>query len=310
MGRADVYLQPEAPDPVLTDDLVLDLTRRHVGTAATVTTVDESGGEARVYIVDDAVVVKTQRPHRLRPRTSLAKEAYLLDRLGTQLGQRIPRLLGFDRVDTEQGTVEYVCMTRMPGIAVRTATIPADARARVLRELGRLLRTLHDVKVDHDRLPTDSDPAALRLRLEYGFGDIVDAFAGRDTGLLLPAPLDEVIGRALGSLPQPLSQAPVALHSNPGPPHVFLDPTTGRFTGLIDFGDAYASHPTLDLHRFPDPADRILLRDAYLDGTPAEPEFHLMWTIAMIYTDLAAVAGGSAHTADAAADLAVRLDSL
>src|SRR5215470_13558183 len=98
MGRADVYLQPEAPDPVLTDDLVLDLARRHVRTAAAVTTVDESGGEARVYVVDDAVVVKTQRPHRLRPRTSLAKEAYLLDRLGARLGDRIPRLLGFDRV--------------------------------------------------------------------------------------------------------------------------------------------------------------------------------------------------------------------
>src|SRR6185369_9281039 len=81
MGRADVYPQPEAGDPVLADYVVLDLARRHVHDAVRVTTVDESGGEARVYIIDDAVVVKTQRPNRLRPRTSLAKEAYLLDHL-------------------------------------------------------------------------------------------------------------------------------------------------------------------------------------------------------------------------------------
>jgi hypothetical protein len=33
-------------------------------------------------------------------------------------------------------------------------------------------------------------------------------------------------------------------------------------------------------------------------------EFHLMWTVAMIYTDLAAVATGSQHAAAAARDLA------
>src|SRR5262249_54661814 len=123
MGRADVYLQPEAADPVLNDAVVLQLARRHVPDARAVTAVDESGGEARVYMVDDAVVVKTQRPHRLRPRTSLAKEAYLLDRLAAQLCGRIPRLLGYDRMETELGLVEYVCMTRVPGQAVREAEV-------------------------------------------------------------------------------------------------------------------------------------------------------------------------------------------
>jgi len=309
MGRADVYPQPEAGDPVLADYVVLDLARRHVHDAVRVTTVDESGGEARVYIIDDAVVVKTQRPNRLRPRTSLAKEAYLLDHLAQSLDGRIPRLLGFDRVDTDQGTVEYVCMTRMPGVAIRHATVPTDVRHGVLRELAGLLSTLHHTRIDHDRMPTDTDAAALRRRLEYGFADIVDAFAGRDLAPL-PAPLGEVIERTLASLPAESSQAPLPLHSNPGPSHVLVDPDTGRFTGLIDFGDADASHPVLDLHRFADPADRILLRKAYLDGASAGPEFDLMWTVAMIYSDLAAIAGGSPHTADALRDLAVRLDNL
>lgn len=79
MGRADVYLQPQAADPVLGNDLVLELARRHAPHARVVTEVDESGGEARAYFIDDDLVVKTQRPHRLRPRTSLSKEAYLLE---------------------------------------------------------------------------------------------------------------------------------------------------------------------------------------------------------------------------------------
>jgi hypothetical protein len=172
-----------------------------------------------------------------------------------------------------------------------------------------MLRTVHANSVDHRRMPTDHDAPDVRRRLVYGFADIDDAFTEPDRARL-PAPLDEIIGRALDSVPAELNQAAVPLHSNPGPPHVFVDPDTGRFTGLIDFGDAYASHPALDLHRFPDPADRIHLRDAYLDCTPASAEFNLMWTVAMIYTDLAAIAGGSPHADDSLRDLAVRLDSL
>jgi len=69
-----------------------------------------------------------------------------------------------------------------------------------------------------------------------------------------------------------LDQPPVPLHSNPGPTHVFTDPEC-RFTGLIDFGDAYAAHPALDLRSWPDPEDRLLLREAYLDGRTAEVEW-------------------------------------
>src|SRR6185436_568491 len=142
--RGDVYLQPDAADPVLADAVVLSLCARHAPRVRAVTGVDESGGEARVYLVDDAIVLKTQRPHRLRPRTSLAKEAYLLDLLASD---QVPRLLGYDRVETEQGAVEYLCMTRIPGRAVRRVTLPAQARRSVLTALGGVLRTVHAISV-------------------------------------------------------------------------------------------------------------------------------------------------------------------
>src|SRR4051812_29204600 len=79
---------------------VLRLARPHLPAASApsrVRGVDESGGEARVYLLDGDVVVKTQRPHRVRPRTSLRKEAGLLAALGDRLAGRISRLYGYDR---------------------------------------------------------------------------------------------------------------------------------------------------------------------------------------------------------------------
>jgi hypothetical protein len=71
----DIYSQPHAADPVLEERTVLDLVRRHGVRCSALTGVDETGGEARVYVLDDQLMLKVQRPHRLRPRTSLEKEA-------------------------------------------------------------------------------------------------------------------------------------------------------------------------------------------------------------------------------------------
>jgi Ser/Thr protein kinase RdoA (MazF antagonist) len=310
MGRGDVYSQPDAPDPVLPAATVLDLARRHLPSAAEVTGVDESGGEARAYLVDGGAVLKTQRPHRLRPRTSLAKEAYLLDTFGPQLGAAIPRLLGYDRVDTADGPVEYVLMTRMPGVAAAGLDIPPAARPVLLADLGRLLATLHTIAADDPVVPRDPDAAAVRRRLEFAFADIADALVERPGAWRLPVSLDQVAARVLDAVPPTLSAPPVTLHSNPGPVHVFVDPVTYAMTGVIDLGDAYASQPAFDLNRWASPADRIAIRDGYLGGEPAEPGFTLMWTIAMAYTDSAAVAGGSVHADRAATDLMTRLDEL
>lgn len=60
----DIYLQPGAADDVLANELVLSLVRKHVPNAQAVTAIDESGGEARAYVVDNAFILKTQRPQQ------------------------------------------------------------------------------------------------------------------------------------------------------------------------------------------------------------------------------------------------------
>src|SRR4051812_48924147 len=136
MGRADVYSQPEAPDPVLPEDVVRDLVHPHLPAGAGLTPgmqVDESGGEARAYLFDRSdsaagVVVKTQRPHRLRPRTSLGKEAALLEALAGPLAGRIPAIYGYEQVDTVAGPVELIVMSRVAGQSIGGRTVPPTAR--------------------------------------------------------------------------------------------------------------------------------------------------------------------------------------
>ena len=179
MGRADTYSQPEAPDPVLPADVVLGLARVHVPSATRLLGVDESGGEARVYFLDGDVVVKAQRPHRLRPRTSLAKEAHMLEALAVPLATHVPRLFGYDEVDTDVGRVEFIVMSRMPGTATRHVEVKGAARSQLLAEVGRALRSVHCLDVaalrDTGLFPAQDDATALRRRLELGFADIVDA---------------------------------------------------------------------------------------------------------------------------------------
>jgi aminoglycoside phosphotransferase (APT) family kinase protein len=103
------------------------------------------------------MVLKVQRPHRRRPRTSLAKEAHLLHELGPVLGDRIPRPLGYDQLDTDEGPVEYLCLSRVPGRAVGQLPLTPEERRLVVAELGPLLRRLHGARIDPSATPVDAD---------------------------------------------------------------------------------------------------------------------------------------------------------
>jgi len=57
----DFYPQPDVPDPVLANELVLSLVGRHVPAAKEVTGEDESGSEARTYAVSAGKVPAPMR---------------------------------------------------------------------------------------------------------------------------------------------------------------------------------------------------------------------------------------------------------
>jgi hygromycin-B 7''-O-kinase len=289
----DTYLQPEKPDPVLDAETVLALARRHVPSARAVTAVDETGGEARTYAIDDDVIFKTQRPHRLRPRTSQEKEVLFLNELARVPEIPVPRVLGYGK----EGNIEYTVLTRMPGIAVRRADLTGEPRRAMLRDLGRVLRRIHAIPqgamATSGLFPGDRSAEDFHARLAEAFGDAVAPLRAAEGAWDLAETPEEVAARALACLPA--SDLRVALHSNPAPEHTFVDERTGKYTGTIDFGDAYISHPTLDLRRWRDPADRETLFAGYTADAPVDDEFRTIWEIVQILTDMSVIAISPEH---------------
>jgi len=289
MVFADTYSQPGAPDPVLSDSRVLELARRHARSVQKVTAIDESGGEARAYMLDDDLVFKTQRPPQLRRRTSLQKEAFILGHLAAEAALPVPRVLGYAR----ENDVEYILMTRIPGAPLDSTSLAGAARAAVLEELGATLRRVHlvDQKAMENSglIPGDKRPADLHDRLSAMFGHLIAALAA-DKRWTAEFDLRAVADQLLADLPA--STPPVTLHSNPGPEHCFIDPASSRFTGLIDFGDAYRSHPALDVRSWASLADSQRMLAGYRAAGPLPEGFEHVWRTGIIVTQLRLAARG------------------
>lgn len=293
----DTYSQPGAPDPVLSDDRVLELARRHAESAGKVTAVDESGGEARAYMCDDDLVFKTQRPHRLRPRTSLEKEAVILGQLAVLADVPVPRVLGYGR----EPDVEYLLMTRVPGACLQSVALTGPARVAVLEQAGATLRQIHNADQSamekSDLIPGDGSPDGLHIRLTGAFDRLITELE-TDARWSTQIDLRAVARQCLDGLP--LAAAPVTLHSNPGPEHCFVDPASGQFTGLIDFGDAYRSHPALDVRSWRSVDDSRHMLSGYRSLGPLPDGFERVWRAGLITTTLRLATRGHCEPAQAA----------
>ena len=287
MLPSDIYSQPSADDPVLDVGTVLNIARRHVSSCTAVTGIYESGGEARVYNIDDDIIVKVQRPHQLRARTSLEKEAFFLGQLAAYPEIVVPRVLGYGRQDI----FEYTVKTRMPGVAALTVELNGTVRMDVLRQLGRTLRRIHSIPQE----PFFKNSLFLGSRNREQFNELVQAGLADSVRIIDDNPdlwvsdvsPAEVASRVATSIAESVDL--VALHSNPGPVHTFVQPDTLEFVGLIDFGDAYISHPGLDW-RWPTHEDRLAILRGYCDDEPVTDEFKLVWRSALILSDMAALA--------------------
>ena len=297
------YYQRDAADPVVDAELILRLARRHVPQAREMTGVDESGGEARTYFVDDGVVMKVQRPHQLRSWTSLEKEVQFLRQIAKDDPTLpVPRVLGYGR----EGSLEYTCMTRMPGDAAVRTPIPDAVREDTLEALGRVIRRVHAVRQaplrESGLFPEEYTPEDLRISVAEDIVALARRIGERNLAWPISIAPEELLRKAVQLVPDTAS--PIALHTNPGPTHTFVDRSSGQFTGLIDFGDAYIGHPVFDLWQWGDPADREAVLAGYMEAGPVDDGFWPMWEVAQIFSDLMAIVRDRPYQARCAAHLA------
>jgi aminoglycoside phosphotransferase len=287
MILSDIYSQPNAADPVLEERAVLALARRHDVRCSAVTSVDETGGEARTYGLDDHLVLKVQRPHRRRPRTSLARETFFLQQLAAYPDIVVPHVLGYG----SQDNVEYIVMTRMPGIPALTVELTGVQRTNVLHQLGRTLRRLHAMPqapfYDSTLFPGNRTHDAFVAVVQANLTQAVQIIAATPGLWQLDIAPAHLASRVLAALPASIDL--VALHSNPGPVHTFVQPASLDFVGLIDFGDAYIGHPALDW-RWPTHTDRVALLHGYAADRPLSDEFMAAWRAVLVLSDMTALA--------------------
>jgi hygromycin-B 7''-O-kinase len=196
-------------------------------------------------------------------------------------------------------------MTRMPGIAVRYAKLAGETRREALKGLGRMLRQEHSIPQEPLKVSGllfgDQSPVDVRWRLGSLFDDLTEMIKQDKKTWNYPVP-PEIIGRRLMKT-LPNEKHIVALHSNPGPEHTFVDPATGELTGMIDFGDAYFSHPVNDLRRYRTPEDRAAVLAGYLECGRISEAFMDTWRVGCAISDITAIASSPDHQSAAAEEL-------
>jgi len=197
-------------------------------------------------------------------------------------------------------------------VAYADANLRPDAQHDVIFNVGRLLRRLHAIPQQpfHDsaHFPTDRTAAEFKRRLFEYFDVVARRLEAKGRTWPLEIPFETVRGRTLAALPE--SQEFVALHSNPGPPHTFVDRATGRLQGLIDFGDAYISHPALDLWRWRWPAERAAALAGYTADAPVSDDFMRTWKAVAVVASAILIAFFPDRQDEATRDLRQSLSDL
>lgn len=180
------------------------------------------------------------------------------ERLGRDDRILAPRLLGAGEIfpDAEQ-SLPYLILTRIPGTSWCDAGLDTDRKLAIAAELGAQLRLVH-------ALPHHGFPGIDRwLRDSVGNGARTGEF---------PRHLIDHIDDWVATVPM---QPPVFVHSDLFVRHPFVD--GGQLSGIIDWGDAMAADPHVELgkiHLDVFEGDKRLLR-AFLDGYgwPVDAEF-------------------------------------
>jgi len=255
-------------DPILNSNYVLDIVRQFVpDTGDTAIRVDEQGGTARTYHIDGGITLKVLRPNRVKTATYIEREVFLLKQLEKNGVMNIPRALGFGKSDT----LEYNCMTTIPGAAVRFSELTPKQREDMLYKLGKTLYQIHNIDLkpfyesglNFKAFTTDVD---IQKQVWHYFNLAINRMAAK----LTQAEKAKAKAEAEKYISKIKNINAKMRHADPSDEHTFAE--KGKYTGLIDFGDAYITHPAFDLRRWPH-RDRPALMKGYLNVGDVEDSF-------------------------------------
>jgi aminoglycoside 2''-phosphotransferase len=192
-----------------------------------------------VLIVNEDLVFRFARDEA--GRRALEREARLLAFVRPRVSLRVPEV-----IRQHQDCVVYRFIPGVPLDRQRLLAQDAATRGVLLEQLGTFLHELHGLRSEPEAGagPVDTSPdmrdeyVQLYEAIERELLPVMMAWArGWVQELFRPA-ID-------GSLD--LTFAPVMVHGDLAPYHLCFDPGSRRLNGVIDFGNAGAGDPALDL---------------------------------------------------------------
>lgn len=180
---------------------------------------------------------------------SFAAEVLVHDTLRAS-GVRVPHVLGFEHKNENTG-LSVMLVDEIPGISIEDGRPQANLRD-ILREAGQQLACIHSISVDGfgwiDRSSYD------KLKGEkHSFEEYFIEFLNNDLEILCQYPFTDEertrITELMLTAKQILNvQNPVLVHGDFDISHIFH--SSGRYSGIIDFGEIRGSNRLFDLATF------------------------------------------------------------
>ncbi len=200
-----------------------------------------SGWDSDVYRVNEEWAFRF--PRRQEVVATQAKETAVLPTIADYLSVSIPRIEKRGR-PTEDFPYPFVGYHYLPGVAADRLPSDRPDRSALAADLGRALSELH--AIPPERLAKGVVPAAKHGPAEWQ--KWVTQHAESIRPLLPPDLLAACEPWLVGtvSLPERYGGPARLVHNDVCPDHLLVDATSGKLTGLIDFGDLALGDPALD----------------------------------------------------------------
>lgn len=203
------------------------------------------GGEHLVWTINDAFVIRVRAD--VQNNTLLHREKELWDILRSIRpdARAVPTCVEIGSLEDRKRP--YGLYRKLSGVSLETS--PQSANAATEDDLCELLLLLKETTVEKVRaigVEEDAeaiDLAALRNTARTGWQRL------RDNGhfkTLRETDIDQTLH--LSESAETTSHEPILLHADLKGEHIFVDPETGRITGVIDWSDACIGHPSVDIH--------------------------------------------------------------
>ena len=233
-----------------------------------------AGVANEVYLLGDDLVLRIPRSAAFA--ADLCKETVVIP-AARQAGVRTPRVVTFH----DQGTT-WLVIERVPGVDLAQLELPSHQLDEVYRQAGHDLAKLH-------RMPAVAAPGIPRHEESASPGALVaDLLADGYLDVDAARWLEDWFARLAAQMPA-TPPPRVLIHGDLAPQNLIVDPETGRFTGIVDWGDAEWADPAVDFAKTP-PIHLPALLDGYRSVSRDTAEslharalwYHLSWALARL----------------------------